>query len=139
MFSSSINWLGVLGATLVSFIVGFLWYGPLFGKLWLKLSKIPASEIAKNKQKGMAKPMILNFIGILITSFVFAQIINLLGISSIGQGAVLGFWIWLGFFASATMLNGTIWEGKPWSLYVLNSLYWLVNLKIMGILLVLWS
>lgn len=139
MFTGTVNWLGVLGATVVSFIIGFLWYGPLFGKQWLKLSKIPASEIAKAKQKSMAKPMILNFIGTLITAFVFAQLINLLGVSTAGQGAVLGFWLWLGFFASTTLLGGVLWENKPWSLFVLNGLYWLVSLKVMGMLLVVWG
>ncbi len=139
MFTGDINWLGVLGATVVSFIIGFLWYGPLFGKQWLKLSKISAADIAKGKQKGMAKPMILNFVGTLIMAFVFAQLINIIGISSVGQAAVLGFWIWLGFFACATLLGSVLWEGKSWSLFVLNGLYWLVSLKVMGILLFIWS
>lgn len=139
MFTGTINWLGVLIATVISFIIGFLWYGPVFGKQWIKLSKMSASDIAKAKQKGMAKPATLNFIGTLVMVIVFAQIINLLGVSTVGQGAVLGFWIWLGFFASTTLLGGVLWENKPWGLFVLNGLYWLVNLKVVGILLVLWS
>ena len=139
MFGSSVNVLGVLIVAVISFILGFLWYGPLFGKQWLKLSKMPASEIAKAKSKSMTKPMILNFIGTIIMVFVFAQIINLLGASSVGQGIVLGFWMWLGFFASTTILYGTLWEGKSWGLYVLNGLYWLVNLMVSGALIVILS
>ena len=36
MESVNINWLAVLAASVVGFAVGFLWYGPLFGKAWLK-------------------------------------------------------------------------------------------------------
>ena len=139
MFGASVNVLGVLIVAVISFILGFLWYGPLFGKQWLKLSKMPASEIAKAKSKSMNKPMFLNFIGTIIMVFVFAQIINLLGASSVGQGIVLGFWMWLGFFASTTILYGTLWEGKSWGFYVLNGLYWLVNLMVSGALIVILS
>ena len=139
MFTSSVNWLGVIGAAIVSFIIGFLWYGPLFGKQWMKLSKISALDISKNKQKGMAKPATLNFLGNIMLASVFAQVLNLVGVSTIGQGIIFGFWIWLGFFASATLLNTVLWEGKPWSLYVLNGLYWLINLGIIGALLSVWS
>ncbi|MGV8142346.1 MAG: DUF1761 domain-containing protein [Candidatus Pacearchaeota archaeon] len=139
MLNLSINLWGVLGATVVAYIIGFLWFGPIFGKQWIKLSKMSASDIAKAKQKSMAKPMILNFIGTFIMAFVFAQLINLVGISTAGQGAVLGFWLWLGFFASSTLLGSVLWEGKSWSLYVLTAAYWLVNLKVMGFLLVLWN
>lgn len=139
MFGASVNVLGVLIVAVISFILGFLWYGPLFGKQWLKLSKMPASEIAKAKSKSMTKPMILNFIGTIIMVFVFAQIINLLGASSVGQGIVLGFWMWLGFFASTTLLGGVLWENKPWGFYVLNGLYWLVNLMVSGALIVILS
>ncbi len=139
MFTGAINWLGVLGATVVSFIIGFLWYGPVFGKHWIKLSKMSASDIAKAKQRGMAKPATLNFIGTLIMAFVLANLLNLIGVSTSGQGAVLGFWIWLGFFASTTILGSVLWDNKSWGLFVLNGLYWLVNLMISGALLVMWT
>ncbi len=29
-----VNWLAVIAAALSSFPLGFLWYGPLFGKAW---------------------------------------------------------------------------------------------------------
>ena len=31
-----LNWLAVLLATLAGFATGGLWYGPLFGKAWMK-------------------------------------------------------------------------------------------------------
>ena len=31
-----INWLAVIAATVVAFVLGGLWYGPLFGKAWMK-------------------------------------------------------------------------------------------------------
>jgi len=45
------NWLAILGSGLVPMAVGALWYGPLFGKLWMKeadmsLEKIQGANMA---------------------------------------------------------------------------------------------
>ncbi len=142
MFNGIVNLGSVFLISIILFILGFLWYGPLFGKLWLKLSKIPASEVAKNRKKGMKgmwKQMVLNFVGTFVMVYVLAGLFALLGVTLPMQGAVLGFWIWLGFFACTTLLGGVLWEGKPWGLFSLNGLYWLVSLKLAGFLIVLWS
>ena len=43
-----VNLLAVLVAGIVPMIVGFLWYGQLFGKRWLELMETTAEEIQKN-------------------------------------------------------------------------------------------
>lgn len=142
MFDGIVNLGSSLLIAAILFVVGFLWYGPLFGKLWMKLSKIPAVEIAKAKKqgmKGMWKSMVLNFIGNFIMVYVLAGFISLLGVVSAYQGAVIGFWVWLGFFACTTLLGGVLWENKPWGLFALNGLYWLVMLKLAGFLIVIWA
>ena len=142
MFSEFTDLDTMLLITFILFAIGFLWHGPLFGKVWVKLSKIPATEIAKAKKKGfkgMWHLMALNFIGTFIMLYVLSGLISLLQITSPIQGAILGFWVWLGFFASTTILNSTLWEGKSWKLYSFNSIYWLVNLKIAGFLIVIWN
>jgi len=32
--SLDINWLAVVTAAVVTFVVGGLWYGPMFGEIW---------------------------------------------------------------------------------------------------------
>jgi hypothetical protein len=142
MLNGYVGFGSVLLITVILFVIGFLWYGPLFGKLWMKLSKISATEIAKSKKKGMngmGKRMVLNFISTFIMVYVLAGLLSLIAVTVPVQGAVIGFWIWLGFFACTTLLGGVLWEGKPWGLYALNGLYWLVVLKLAGFLIVLWS
>src|SRR5688572_15674164 len=142
MFNGIVNLGSTLLITVILFVIGFLWYGPLFGNLWLKLSKIPAADIAKAKKKGMKgmwKSMLLGFIGSFILTYVLTGFLVLLGVTSPIQGAMVGFWVWLGFFACTTLLNSVLWEGKPWSLYALNGLYWLVSLKVAAFLAVMWN
>ncbi len=126
----------VFGVSVIVFVIGWIWYGPLFGKIWMKLSKIPASDIAKSRKNGMRNRIILNFVGTFIMVWVFAKLLTSIAVVSAIAGAITGFWIWLGFFAAATLLGAVLWENKPWGLFVLNGLYWLISLLVMGTLLV---
>ena len=48
------------------------------------------------------------------------------------QGALqLGFWCWAGFVAP-TMLGMVLWEQKPFKLYLINVLYWLVAMLVIA-------
>ena len=46
-----LNWLAVLVAAIVNMVVGFLWYGPLFSGLFLRL-------IGKRKEEIEASPLV---------------------------------------------------------------------------------
>lgn len=37
-FITSINYWAVLVSAFCAFFIGWIWYGPLFGKLWMKLN-----------------------------------------------------------------------------------------------------
>ena len=42
---SNINWLAVLVAALSTFILGGLWYGPLFGRTWMRASGMTEERV----------------------------------------------------------------------------------------------
>ena len=133
-----INYLAVLGAALFSIVLGSLWYGPLFGKLWMKLSGHKPSDAAKDK---MGMLYALATIGSLVQAYVLAHSLifasaytNTTGLPS---GLVAGFWNWLGFIAPVT-LGDVLWYGKPWKLWILNNAYYLTSLLVMGAILALW-
>ena len=68
------SWLAVILATVIFYMIGFLWYGFLFEDVWLAASGLSASEVeAMASAKG---PMILVW-GLLIT---LAQALGLLWI-----------------------------------------------------------
>ena len=41
------NWIGVILAAISAMVVGYVWYGPLFGKPWMKLVGITKEDIEK--------------------------------------------------------------------------------------------
>ena len=113
-----INWVALVAAAVASMVVGFIWYGPLFGKMWMKLSGM--KEMGDKSQ--MPKTYAIMFVASLVTAYV---------LSVLGAGLMTTFWIWLGF--QATLLLGSVlWEGKSWELYCLNASHQLVSLLAMS-------
>ena len=51
--SVTVNYVAVVGAAVVSFIIGMLWYSPLlFGNAWMKAGGFSKKDINKAKKKG---------------------------------------------------------------------------------------
>lgn len=133
-----INYLAVLATGVVAMILGFLWYGPLFGKTWMALVGMTPEAVAKSKKKGMTASYLMMFIGALITASVFAWILESIAQVSIEAGMIGGFWLWLGFIAPV-MLGKVLWEGKSWKLYFIDVSYYLVLLMVFGAILGGWQ
>ncbi len=132
-----INYVAVIVAAIVSMGIGFLWYGPLFGKAWIKLSGMSMKDMEKKKKKGMTKTYVIAFIGTLVMAYVLAHFVDYVGATTLSAGAELGSWLWIGFFAP-TLLGIVLWEGKSWKLYLLNVGHYLVTLVVMGAILAVW-
>ena len=65
-----INWLAVGAATLVGFVIGFLWYGPLFGKVWMKEAGLTEEDVQNgNMAKIFGLTAVFQFI--ILFSYVF--------------------------------------------------------------------
>ena len=85
----------------------------------------------------MGKAYALTFLTSLIMAYVLAHFISYVQAKTIADGAVLGFWLWIGFFAT-TQLGMVLWENKPVKLYVINTLHYLVTLAVMAAILAVW-
>ncbi|MDO8648788.1 MAG: DUF1761 domain-containing protein [Candidatus Peregrinibacteria bacterium] len=131
----------ILASTVASMVIGFVWYGPLFGKQWMKMMKIDHASMEKAKKEGMGKLYALAALGSLLMSFVLAHSLvfasTYLDVYGVQAGLQAGFWNWLGFIAPVT-LGGVLWEGKPWKLWILNNGHYLVSMLIMGVILAVW-
>lgn len=137
MIEINVNIWAVLVSSLILMVLGFLWYGPVFGKTWMKLSGITVKDIEDAKSQ-MSKTYALSTLGALVIAFVLAYFVQFMEARSAISGAMMGFWIWLGFVAT-TMLNSVLYESKSLTLYVLNTGYYLVALPVMGAILAVWS
>ena len=133
-----INWLAILAAAASSLVIGFLWYGPLFGKAWMKESGMTEEKI---KGGNMALIFGLSFVfGCFLAFSMWAQVMGGGGGGEIhGQAPYLTFkhgafhGIIMGLFVILPVL-GTIalYERKSIKYVLIAVGYWTVTLAIMG-------
>lgn len=129
------NHMAVIISALILWFLGAAWYSPvLFARPWMALVGLKKDD---SKKKSMIGGMIASLIGDLLVAFILAHVIGWSGADSAGWGAVIGFIVWLGFFAAPHFPQG-IYEGRPFRLFTINSGYWLVGLLIIGPLLAVW-
>jgi len=139
-----LNWLAIVVSVVVAFLVGGLWYGPLFGKVWKKEMGVPLD--AKPTGSEMGKSLSLNVIGTFLIAFVLAHDVLGWRPSAWNAGAdappaVYGFFAaffaWLGFMVPV-LLNGVAFERKSWRLFFINAAHQFVSLQIIGMILTFW-
>ena len=139
-----INFVALAAAVAASFIFGWLWYGPLFGKTCARLTGMPSE--AKPDPGAIARGMALTLLGTVLTAYVLAHSTNVWRPSAWNAGAdapdfVYGFFsglfTWLGFYVP--MLLGTVaWENRGWKLFGLNAAYHFANLQLVAMILAHW-
>ena len=140
-----INHLAVIVCVIASMPVGYLWFGPLFGKAWAR--HMGMEDMEPHGGGAMAKSLGLYALGSLLIAFVLAHSIQVWMPSTWGVGEnsapyVYGlngaFWTWLGFFLPL-QIGRVAWEGRRWGLVVINSSFDLVRLLMFGMILAYWQ
>jgi hypothetical protein len=117
----------VLGVVLMM-VLGFLWYGPLFGRIWM------AARGVTPEQMRMANPgpaYASTVVAALITAVAMALLLSAAGARGAGPGAALGALVAVGVVATSQVSNG-VFENRPWVVTLLYAAYQLVGLTLMG-------
>lgn len=138
MYQPGLNLWAILVSGLAAYVLGALWYSPLlFGKMWIHLMGWSHEQMEHHK-KDAPRGYVLNFLATLVTAFVLAHVVYYAEALDWQGGLQVGFWVWLGFTATV-QLGGFLWEGKKFSLFLLNTTYNLVSLLMMGAILAHWQ
>lgn len=128
----NINWLSVIVAAISSFLIGGIWYGPLFGKAWMKEFGFSEQDIKKrNIPKTFGLSLLLAFMAALILEMFIGREADIV------FGAIAGFFA--GFGWVATFLGILyLFEMKSLIAYLINAGFCIVSLTIMGAVLGAW-
>ncbi len=133
MYIFVVNAVPVLLGTLAAVLLGMLWYGPLFGKMWKQLSGISLEETPHTKKQEQLSSLYITLLTLLMSYILTVFFRNLLVIS-IQQALLIPALIWIGFIAPITSKEYIMNKSKPWKLYFINSGYVLLSLLIMGLI-----
>lgn len=137
-----INMLAVGIAVVAHFIFGFIWYTPLFGRIWAK--EMGFDPDGKAPAGAMAKGLIFMVIGNFFLAWVLAHNMAAWNPLSWGQSpsqmsaaanaGMSAFFTWLGFFLPVDL--GTVtWEQKSWKVFGINTSYHFLSLLIVAMIL----
>ncbi len=137
-----INFIAVLVAVAVNFVIGYLWFTPLFGKIWGKEMGFDLTQ--KPEGKVIAKGMALMVLGNFLFAWVFAHniaawqfvpgVVEMGHASNIMSSAIFTF---IGFYLPSH-LSKIAWENNSWKLFAINAGYNLVALLVVGTILSYW-
>lgn len=131
---TSLNWLSIVVATVVYFVLGALWYSPvLFANVWMKLRNVSEEDIGEPNPIIFLYSFILQFIAVLS----LALFITALGVNTAGNGALIGFGAGAGFVFTLAGTTG-IFSEVPMKLHFLDNGYHVIGLVLAGLILGLW-
>lgn len=133
----NLNYLHVLVVTVAGFLLGWLWYGPLFGKAWMVEMKITEEKMKECQQKGMAPYFIKGFVFTLLGTFGLAALIAAHGVPNWKHGAAYGAFIGV-FGPVMRMLNGSVWEERSLKLQAIIGGHEFVLYALQGAILGAW-
>ncbi|TFG57721.1 MAG: DUF1761 domain-containing protein [Candidatus Aminicenantes bacterium] len=135
--SYHIHILAILACGVVSLVVGFIWYGPLFGKAWAGYTGWTEEKIKALPASRMARTYFLTFLAALATAFALDVLAWAIRPDGAAGGLVLGLWTGVGFTAMA-FATTHLFEHKPLGLWLIVSGYQVVYQVAAAIILTLW-
>ncbi len=130
----NLNWLAIFVAAASAFVLGGLWYSPLmFVKIWMKETGITPDS---TKKTNMFKIFGLSFLLSLVASFFLAMFIG--HNAGAGFGAMAGFMAGLGWVFTFMGII-CLFESRSLAYFLINAMYSVVSLTIMGFILGVWK
>ena len=125
-----VNWIAVIAAAVMGFVVGGIWYGPIMGKKWMGAVGLTEQDI---KQGSMGAIYGGAFGFSLIASWTLAHTFaTYMTELSFSVKVMTAFGVALGFIIPAIGTN-YLFSQKSKSLFFIDSGYWLLFYIAMGV------
>lgn len=134
-----VNLWAILICAVVSLVIGSVWYGPIFGKMWMRVCGMTSMDEARRKQM-QKESMPLYFVQFILSLFT-AWVLSLYIVNAIDEmtGISNAFWIWAGF-VMPTVAGGVMWtadSGKvKWTKFLLQAAYYLITFIVFALIIV---
>jgi hypothetical protein len=139
----TVNIPAILVAVVLNFILGFIWYTPLFGKAWG--SEMGYNTDIKPDKSVMIRGMLFMVIGNFLFAWVLAHNIaawmfvpGMKEMNPLSNGLMSAIFTWLGFYFPGE-LGATVWQKHSWKLFGINSGYQLSSLLLVALILTHWK
>jgi hypothetical protein len=130
-----INHAAVWVSIVLLHVLGFLWFGVLFGETWMTLVGLDMATVEANPPG--AGVWVTNTIATIVPVYVLAWLFTKLDVNSALQGAGIG--LLIGFsFVHLSIMTGDMFAQNPYALSWINGGFSMVNLVVAGLILGAW-
>lgn len=134
MSIAALNWMAIVVAALSAFVIGGLWYGPLFGKAWQTLAGLSDDDIQQGhpgKIYGGA------FALTLVAAIGISMLMQLNPAPDLVFGLHVGIHVGLAFVATSFGIN-YLFARRPLRLFLIDAGYMVILMSVMGSILGAW-
>lgn len=135
-----INYFAVLVSAVLAMGLGFVWYGPLFGKKWMQITEMTVEDAAKRKEM-QRRAMPLYGVQFLLTLFQVWVLAYYIAGWKDATGVENSLWIWAAFIMPI-VAGGAMWNNDSakvsWARFLIQAGYQLVCFILFGAILGWW-
>jgi uncharacterized membrane protein len=122
--------LTIILSLVVIFVFGFIWYGPLFSKAWMRANNIPDDAPKNMKVSSFA----LNILGslVMIVGYQFILFWFIGNNYTVSLSLLFALVAWLVFMVPA-MFDAMAWKNVSWKGFLIDGIYRYLQLVIIGL------
>ena len=131
-----INHLAVLLAVVLQFVIGFLWYGPLFGEAWMEMVGLDMDAVMADP--AGAGEWITNVFASVASIYLLAWLFTKMKVDTLVRGLTYGFLIGFTFVLLSNMTSG-MFAKDPYGLAWITGGFTTVGLMLGGAILGAWK
>ena len=125
---ANLNWIAILVAAAAGFLVGGIWYGPLFGKAWMKERGLTEAGL---QQGNMALIYGTTFLLSIVSAVFLGHLLAHFGAMSARSTMMISTGIALGFIVPAIGTN-YLFSRASVKLFGIDAGYWIAFYAAMG-------
>lgn len=129
---ANINWWSVLVAAISTFLVGGIWYGPIFGPAWMSEFGYSEEDL---KNRSIPRTFGLSLLLAFFAAFILEMFIG--AEAGLMFGMMAGFLAGIGWVASFLGIL-YLFEMRSIKAFAINGGYCVISLTLMGLILGVW-
>lgn len=139
-----ISFLAILACGVISMVLGSIWYGPLFGRAWMRILKADpdcfSDPVKKKEAQKKAMPLYaIQFVLSLFQVWVLAHFVAGWGTLA---SVISALWIWVAFIMP-TVAGSSMWGSDnrkdAWQKFFIQAGFQLVLFLVFAIILSIWK
>jgi len=119
-----LNYTEIIIASIISFIIGSLWYSPIgFGEAWRKSKGVTEEKIKDLMEKGefnIARTMLLELLTRVIRSYVYAVVLLYYSPIHLYDYLYMSLLLCFGFSVTEN-LGSYLWDMMPFNFFLINA------------------